>query len=475
MSKYFPEDDPTVNREMVQLLVYLQDPTLAPRLIAQLDRKIPVVEKLHIAMYARFLRTGWTPELRERLLKFYETAQTMQGGNSFRLYFVNATRDFLKEMPADEQFGVLVAGAKMPRVAMLAAQNLPAQVSAEQLAALVKLDGQLAGDKRPEVRELATAVLLALGRAADEPTLAYLHATFEASPERRADLAAAVAQFALTRKQRPADRELLIQSLPVVEGTTAHDVLRALTRFDSKDAKPDVLRQVILIGMAERANLKDQRPKIAALAGRDAVGLLEHWLGKEIPDTQNVSSPEALTGWQKWYVKTYPDRPKPELPIESREDKYTTKQILDFLDSERGQHADPLRGAAIYEKALCVKCHKYGKRGEGIGPDLTTVSRRFQRKEILKSVLFPSADISDQFASHMVITTDGRSFTGIVSPASGGGVSVMQSDLKRVEVAKKDIDQVVPSKKSAMPERLFNTLTLEEIADLFAYLAKSPE
>ena len=39
---------------------------------------------------------------------------------------------------------------------------------------------------------------------------------------------------------------------------------------------------------------------------------------------------------------------------------------------------------------------------------------------------------------------------------------------------KSDVDEIAPSAKSAMPEGLFNSLTLEEIADLFAYLYASP-
>src|SRR4029079_13112522 len=129
------------------------------------------------------------------------------------------------------------------------------------------------------------------------------------------------------------------------------------------------------------------------------------------------------------------------------------------------------RGAAVFEKALCVKCHRYGTRGEGIGPDLTNVSSRFQRKEILESVLFPSQVISDQFAAKTVLTTDGKTYSGLVGP-SGDGIVVLQATAERVTIANSDIDMIVPSKKSAMPEGLFATLTLDEIADLFAYLGK---
>ena len=49
---------------------------------------------------------------------------------------------------------------------------------------------------------------------------------------------------------------------------------------------------------------------------------------------------------------------------------------------------------------------------------------------------------------------------------------MLQANSEKVNVAKDDIEQIVPSKLLVMLEGLFNTLTLEEIADLFAYMAK---
>ncbi len=147
--------------------------------------------------------------------------------------------------------------------------------------------------------------------------------------------------------------------------------------------------------------------------------------------------------------------------------------VMDLLASESAAHGDAGRGASVFEKAQCIKCHRYGARGEGIGPDLTNVSKRFQKKEILESVVFPSLVISDQFAAKSVLTTDGRVFTGLVGE-TGDGVVVLQANAEKANIAKEDIDQIVPSKKSAMPDGLFNTLTEAEIADLFAYLANPP-
>jgi putative heme-binding domain-containing protein len=81
--------------------------------------------------------------------------------------------------------------------------------------------------------------------------------------------------------------------------------------------------------------------------------------------------------------------------------------------------------------------------------------------------------ISDQFAAKSVVTADGKTYTGLVGETSDG-VVVLQANTEKVNVPKDNIDQIVPSKLSAMPDGLFNTLSLEEIADLFAYMSNAP-
>src|SRR5262245_44846823 len=98
------------------------------------------------------------------------------------------------------------------------------------------------------------------------------------------------------------------------------------------------------------------------------------------------------------------------------------------------------------------------------------VSRRFQKREVLESILFPSHVISDQYASKTVLTVDGRQFTGIVGEAGPEAIMVFQSTGERVRIGRGAIEKMVTSKVSAMPEGLLNELTLQEITDLVEYL-----
>jgi hypothetical protein len=54
-------------------------------------------------------------------------------------------------------------------------------------------------------------------------------------------------------------------------------------------------------------------------------------------------------------------------------------------------------------------------------------------------------------------------------------VVVLQSNGQKATIAAEDIEKTVPSKISAMPQGLLNTMSLEEIADLFAFLNQAPD
>ena len=112
--------------------------------------------------------------------------------------------------------------------------------------------------------------------------------------------------------------------------------------------------------------------------------------------------------------------------------------------------------------------------GNGFGPDLTSVTRRFTRSEFLESVLFPSHVISDQYASKKVLTTNGQVLTGITVQTKQG-LTVRTKENKEVLVAKADVDEVLPSKISAMPAGLLDNLTPSEIRDLLCFIGYLPQ
>jgi len=136
--------------------------------------------------------------------------------------------------------------------------------------------------------------------------------------------------------------------------------------------------------------------------------------------------------------------------------------------TRRGRSFDS--GRAAFHAAQCARCHRFQSEGGSVGHDLTGVGNRFSAGEVLESVLLPSKVISDQYASKTLVLADGTSVTGAVGPAVEGIVNVLLSNGEQARIAQKEIEEIVPSKLSIMPDGLVNILTREEILDLIAYL-----
>ncbi len=109
-----------------------------------------------------------------------------------------------------------------------------------------------------------------------------------------------------------------------------------------------------------------------------------------------------------------------------------------------------------------------------MGPDLTSLRKRFTRREVLESVLFPSHAISDQYAAKNLVLNDGQKYSGLVTSGGEGELILLNAKGEKLSILEKDIDEITPSRLSSMPSGLLDKLTLEEIADLVAYLMKTP-
>jgi putative heme-binding domain-containing protein len=457
LSGEYPSRDIRMNRELVRLLVYLQDPTFAERLVEQLDSDLPSVEKMQLAMHARFLQAGWTISLKLQVLKAYEEARAVQGGHSFAGYVENVSRDFFATFDETERQLVLADGVKWPTSALSVLAKLPEHPSDETLAQIQQLDRQLRKLDGEAAKRLRIGICAVLGASGDPQAMGYLRELFESEPDRRVSIAMGLAQ-----QPNGKNWAYLVRALSIVEGAAAQEVLMRLAQVDQVPEPPEPLRQVILRGLMLREN-----------GSRRAVELLEKWTGQQLSQPDDPWD-KALAAWQDWFVQTYPDAAEPKLPVDAEQNHWTFQELLSFLTGPQATQGVAARGAVLFEKAYCSKCHRFGERGDTVGPDLTNISRRFQRKEILESILFPSHVISDQYGTRTIVTKNGKAYVGMVAPTGDGSLVVLQANGEKVTIAQEDVDESTPSRVSAMPEGLLNALTLEDIADLFAYLGNPP-
>lgn len=459
----YPANEPLdreqrIDRELIRLLAYLQEDSILPRALAELKRNLPIEERVHLAAYLRFLKSGWTTDQKLTLLEFYEEAHLVEGGHSFAGYIDNLARDFVADFSDEQKSQVLAHATRFPHHTVWVLASLPENPGEATIDQLLALDKRLQRLDSPDAKRLGTAIVAVLARSGDAKAMAHLREQFDEHPERREDLAMGLAQVP-TGDNWP----YLLRSLSVVEGVAAQEVLNQLYASDRLTDEAEPVRQVILCGL-----------RLGDNGGALAVKLLAKWLGDDVSG-EDDGWDKALAAWQTWFEEKYPDETPARLPKEAETAKWSYQELLGYLTSAEGESADASAGANVFQKAQCAKCHRFGGRGEGVGPDLSMVSQRFQRKEILESILFPSQVISDQYMSKTMVTSSGKTYTGLLAPAGDNAVVVLQSSGEKVTIANDELAETAPSKVSAMPEGLLNSLTLQEIADLFAYLNKPTE
>ena len=451
----YPTGNQAADRELVRLLVYLQVPGAADKFAAEvISAERSQADKLHIGAYASRLETGWTIDTKLALMKYFEEIRTVEGGYSVAAYVENFSRDFFTKFTLAERQKVLAAGERWPAAALSVLAKLPEQLPSELLADLRSLDGRVQPlcDQSDAFRRLRVGIFAVLGRSTDLASATYLRSVYSNSPGDRPTVA-----MSLTQHPEGENWPYLVDSLKTVDGRVAQEILGSLAKVAQRPQDHEPYRQVILQGL-----------RLGDSGATQALALLDHWAGN--PPSQDYPDWEQrLAAWQQWYGTNFPNAPAADLPIDSGTDKWSYAELLNYLESAAATSADATQGRLAFETAQCIKCHRCGPAGETLGPDLTTVSSRFQRKEILESIVYPSHNISDQYASRIVIS-NGRSLAGLVVPRGAEGVTVLMDDGEKVEIAQEDIDEIRDSAVSAMPTGLLNRLSLEQVGQLFAFL-----
>ena len=160
-------------------------------------------------------------------------------------------------------------------------------------------------------------------------------------------------------------------------------------------------------------------------------------------------------------------------PVSTRHlvNEWKTGDLAPLLD-QVGSGRNFARGKTAFHEAQCVICHQFNGEGGAVGPDLTGLSSRYKRSDILDSLIHPSAVISEQYQATSFTLKNGDEVTGRLLEDATDHYLVLIDPINGIkkEMAKSDVLARVASKVSPMPEGLLNILEKDEILDLMAYL-----
>ncbi|NBV46693.1 MAG: hypothetical protein EBR86_13920 [Planctomycetia bacterium] len=134
---------------------------------------------------------------------------------------------------------------------------------------------------------------------------------------------------------------------------------------------------------------------------------------------------------------------------------------------------DPAAGRRALAAGQCLKCHRFAGTGTAIGPDLSAVGGRFDRRTLAESIIDPGRVVDPKYQVTTWVLADGRAITGRAAQVGAAEITVETDPLRGAvtKIVRAEIESAHPAAVSPMPSGLLDTLTLDEILDLVALLA----
>lgn len=155
-----------------------------------------------------------------------------------------------------------------------------------------------------------------------------------------------------------------------------------------------------------------------------------------------------------------------------------TPEDLAKVESLVVKGGNPERGKAIYfdmKRTQCANCHKLEGVGGQVGPDLSKVWQTHTVPKLLETILDPSKEIKEGYATWSVTTIGGQVYVGLKVQDDEREVVIREASGRDVRVPKSEVDEKLATNKSLMPEGLAATLSFEEMVDLVAFLKSESE
>ena len=142
------------------------------------------------------------------------------------------------------------------------------------------------------------------------------------------------------------------------------------------------------------------------------------------------------------------------------------------VEAIAGLPADINRGKNVFI-ARCVVCHKAGSTGQEIGPDLTNIQTRFDKKVILDAIANPAAGIAFGLEPYLVSLKNGAVVYGILQ-SGGQVVTVMDTYGRQYIIEASQIEaRKQLNKMTIMPPPGYMPVSRQDMADVTAFLLQN--
>ncbi|AQG81774.1 PVC-type heme-binding CxxCH protein [Spirosoma montaniterrae] len=125
-------------------------------------------------------------------------------------------------------------------------------------------------------------------------------------------------------------------------------------------------------------------------------------------------------------------------------------------------------GKTVFQR-VCSSCHQLNGQGVAFGPDLTTLRNR-NPQSIMTEILHPNHSIADGYDFYTATLRNGQVVSGILARETSTTLTLRGPGGTETVVSRTDVSRLDKSKQSAMPVGLEAQISLQQMADLLAYI-----
>jgi putative membrane-bound dehydrogenase-like protein len=295
---------------------------------------------------------------------------------------------------------------------------------------------------------------------------------------------------------------------PVVQGMLAH-----ARKVAASPATPEDER-ILALGLlgqekaqrdAETTLLRDllapQNPTAVQAAAMTAAGkfpgdvgaglLIERW--KQLTPPLQTQALDVLLSREPWQALLLDRVAKGEIPagnidaarrqrlLASKSEAIRTRaaqlfaqagadrqKVLAAYQDVTTSAGDAKRGKAVFVKS-CAACHRLGDVGNAVGPDLASLSTKTPAY-LLIEILDPNRNVDSRYVGYLAVTRAGRSFTGVLTAETATSITLRGQDGKEQAILRADLDELISTGRSLMPEGLERDLSRQDLADVIAFI-----
>ncbi|MSU34399.1 MAG: c-type cytochrome [Pedosphaera sp.] len=239
------------------------------------------------------------------------------------------------------------------------------------------------------------------------------------------------------------------------------ELLRILGSFDVAEVADYLLRQWETVPPLQRFQ------RTALLTSR------ESWVGKLLDALQReVIHPADLSPRDRQQLRDHTNAELRAKAVQLLPIPASRTAVLERFRGVADISGRSEKGGGEYDR-LCASCHRLRGHGIEVGPDIS-IYRTKLVSDFLVAILDPSAAIEPRFLGQTAEHRDGRILAGIIRDETATTVTLVQPGGQTDVLMRADIRRFTPMLASLMPEGLEQSLEPQDLADLWAWIQRTP-